>query len=168
MLPLDKASFKTNGLKNSLILFAFVSAVFSISYGEFYLYTMWKCPSCISDKAIPLFSFQTISLMKFFLIENSLIASFLMVSSLVERKKLKTFLKTIRFLILLVIPVQFVAMYFTGEYIKLQPILQIRYIGFVINLKSVFIFVSTMLLIFLTGYLIDLLTKRYCRENYLK
>ena len=168
MLHLDKAGFKTSGLKNSLILFVFVLTVFSISYGEFYLYTMWKCPSCISDKAIPLFSFQTISLMKFFLIENSLIASFLMVSSLVERKRLKTFLKTVRFLILLVIPVQFVAMYFTGEYIKLQPILQIRYIGFVINLKSVFIFVSTMLLIFFTGYLIDFLTKKYCRENYLK
>ncbi len=168
MLPLDKAGFKTKALKNSFILFIFVLAVFSISYGEFYLYTMWKCPSCISDKAIPLFSFQTISLMKFFLIENSLIASFLMVSSLVEGKKLKNFLKTIRFLILLVIPVQFVAMYFTGEYIKLQPILQIRYIGFVINLKSVFIFVSTMLLIFITGYLIDFLTKKYCRENYLK
>ena len=159
---------KTKSLKNSVILLIFVLTVFSISYGEFYLYTMWKCPSCISDKAIPLFSFQTISLMKFFLIENSLIASFLMVSSLVERKRLKTFLKTVRFLILLVIPVQFVAMYFTGEYIKLQPILQIRYIGFVINLKSVFIFISTMLLIFLTGYLIDFLTKRYCKENYLK
>ena len=159
---------KAKSLKNSVILLIFVLTVFSISYGEFYLYTMWKCPSCISDKAIPLFSFQTISLMKFFLIENSLIASFLMVSSLVERKRLKTFLKTVRFLILLVIPVQFVAMYFTGEYIKLQPILQIRYIGFVINLKSVFIFISTMLLIFLTGYLIDFLTKRYCKENYLK
>ena len=168
MLPLDKAGFKAKTLKNFFILFVFVLTVFSISYGEFYLYTMWKCPSCISDKAIPLFSFQTISLMKFFLIENSLIASFLMVSSLVEGKKLKNFLKTIRFLILLVIPVQFVAMYFTGEYIKLQPILQIRYIGFVINFKSVFIFVSTMFLIFLTGYLIDFLTKKYCRENYLK
>ncbi|BBB31956.1 hypothetical protein TTHT_0340 [Thermotomaculum hydrothermale] len=154
--------------KNYILLSVFLFTVFLISYGEFYLYTIWKCPSCISDKAIPILSLQTISLMKFFLIENSLIASFLIVSSLVEKRKLKILLKTIRFILLLIIPVQFVAMYFTGEYIKLQPILQIRYIGFVINLKSLLIFFSTLLIIFLTGYLIDFLAKRYCKNNYMK
>ncbi len=167
-LPFKNLKKHLKSIQNYLLLLIFLLTVFFISYGEFYLYTVWKCPSCISDKAIPLSSFQTISLMKFFLIENSLIASFLILSSLVEGKKLKILLKTVRFLILLIIPVQFVAMYFTGEYIKLQPILQIRYIGFVINLKSVFIFLSTMLLIFLTGFLIDFLTKKYCKENYLK
>ncbi len=162
-------SFKTQGkTKEIFILLIFVLLVFLISYGEFYLYTLWKCPSCISDKAIPLFSFQTISLMKFFLLENSLIASFLILSSLTNNKKAKLILKTIRFLILLIIPVQFVAMYFTGEYIKLQPILQIRYIGFVINLKSILIFSITMLLIFATGLIIDFLTKKYCKNNYLQ
>ncbi len=143
----------------------FLALVFIVSYGEFYLYTYWKCPSCISDKVIPFFSFQTISLMKFFIIENSLIAALLVISSLMENKKLKLFFKTLRFLILIIIPVQFVAMYFTGEYIKLQPILQIIYIGFVINLQSVSIFLGTITVIFLMGYLIDFLSKKYCRDR---
>ena len=163
-----KNLLKNEKYQNCFVIGIFLLLVVGISYGEFYLYTKFKCPSCISDKAIPLFSFQTIILMKFFLIENSLIASLLMSIALVKNKKLKTALKILRFVVLFIIPVQFVAMYFTGEYIKLQPILQIRYIGFVINPVSIGIFLSTLALIFLIGVAIDFLSKRYCQGKFLK
>ncbi|GEM_PF-2072032 len=167
MLPLDN-DFIRKKSKEFYIILTITLVIFFVSYGEFYLYTMWKCPSCISDRAIPLFSIKTISLMKFFLIENSLLAAFLITTSLIEKRNLKLIFSFFRFLILLIIPVQFVAMYFTGEYIKLQPILQIRYIGFVINPVSIAIFISTLTSIFLTGIAIDYLTRKFCRHNYFK
>ncbi len=163
-----QSAFKKDNLEEYLITGIFLVFVIGISYGEFYLYTKFKCPSCISDKAIPLFSLQTIILMKFFLIENSLIASLLMSIALIKDKRLKTLFKILRFIVLIIIPVQFVAMYFTGEYIKLQPILQIRYIGFVINPVSIGIFLSTLALIFLIGLAIDFLSRRYCQGKFLK